>query len=475
MKRKIVIGLGVFVVVFLLGGLYIARTISTGTADLDRLITLHQVEILREQFLLQLKKVQLDLALKGTHSSRSPEVVVADVKNMGKRVDTCFQCHHAQRVTDELQALKGQTARYEEAVRRALSSPADASGVDAHEEPAIHIGEELTAQVREMIDVTSARLGAHTMKTLDAIARTRYVIYAMVALGPVLAAILGFVFISGLTRPVNVLLESTRTLKGGDLDHRVADLSDEFRELALAFNDMASSLKEQMQRAQRTEQMVVVGQLAAGLAHEIKNPLGGIKAAMQVLYEEADLSKDDRDVVKRVSREVGRLEALMKNFLNFAKPAKPQLTELNVNDLVNTILASSSPGRPASVAVTKELQPLPETMADPAQLHQILLNLLLNAVDSMPNGGTLGVRTFFDQGAISIEIADTGRGVSPEHVDKIFMPFFTTKPKGTGLGLAISKQLVEQHGGSITVATRPTGGSVFRVQLPWQRPRPVAA
>lgn len=107
-------------------------------------------------------------------------------------------------------------------------------------------------------------------------------------------------------------------------------------------------------------------------------------------------------------------------------------------------------------------------MADPMQLQQILLNLVLNAVDSMPNGGTLNVRTSFDQGAgiIGIEMADTGKGIRREHVDKIFQPFFTTKPKGTGLGLAISKQLIEQHGGSITVAGNPSGGSVFRIHLP---------
>jgi len=114
-------------------------------------------------------------------------------------------------------------------------------------------------------------------------------------------------------------------------------------------------------------------------------------------------------------------------------------------------------------------------MADPMQLQQILLNLLLNAVDSMPNGGTLSVRTLLERESIHIEIADTGRGVATEHVDKIFQPFFTTKPKGSGLGLAISKQLVEQHGGSITVASKPAGGAVFRVILPWVAPKTVTA
>jgi signal transduction histidine kinase len=106
------------------------------------------------------------------------------------------------------------------------------------------------------------------------------------------------------------------------------------------------------------------------------------------------------------------------------------------------------------------------------QLQQVFLNLVLNAVDAMPNGGILNVRTFFEPGPdlIHVEISDTGKGIGKEHLDMIFQPFFTTKPKGTGLGLAISKQLIEQHGGSISADANPGGGTVFRIQLPWKPP-----
>jgi signal transduction histidine kinase len=141
---------------------------------------------------------------------------------------------------------------------------------------------------------------------------------------------------------------------------------------------------------------------------------------------------------------------------------------------MNTILAfyvksrPGTPDRPNAVIIVKELQPVPDTMADPMQLQQIFLNIVLNAVDAMPNGGTLGVLTFFEKESdrIHIHISDTGKGISREHADQIFQPFFTTKPKGTGLGLAISKQLIEQHGGSIAVAGKPSGGTIFKIQLP---------
>jgi signal transduction histidine kinase len=474
MKRKIVLGLSIYSVIFLLAGVYIVLTIRTATADLDKLITLHQVEILREHYLLQIKRVQSDLTLMDTRYSRNFETVVLNVMNMGRTIDTCFDCHHSPRGTERLKDLKLETDKYKEELSRVLTIRANAGRFSAEKDAAFRTGDKLIVKVQDMIAITTSRLAENTQKAMDQIARTKYILYGLVALGPLVSALLGFIFITGLTRPVKVLVESTRKLKSGDLDHRVEGLRDEFGELASSINEMAGSLKEQMHKMQRTEQLVVVGELAAGLAHEIKNPLAGIKVAMQVLSEEASLSEEDRGVVKKVGQEVVRLESLMKNFLNFAKPAKPRLAELNINSLMNTILAfyvksrPGTPDRPNAVIIVKELQPVPDTMADPMQLQQIFLNIVLNAVDAMPNGGTLGVLTFFEKESdrIHIHISDTGKGISREHADQIFQPFFTTKPKGTGLGLAISKQLIEQHGGSIAVAGKPSGGTIFKIQLP---------
>ena len=477
MRRKIIIGLTVYSVVLLLAGAYIIYTIHTSTANLNKLITLHEVEILREHYLIQIKRVQSDLTLMDTRHSRSVGTVIQNVSSMGNLIDTCFGCHHSAQGTERLANLKMETDRYKDSLAVIMTSRENVSH-RAAVEVAFRIGENLIEQARDMIAFTSSGLDVKTKMALKEITRTKYLLYGIVGLGPMLSVLMGYVFISGLTRPVHVLLESTRKLKAGDLDHRVQGLRDEFGELAVSFNEMADSLKEQMRKMQRTEQMVVLGELAAGLAHEIKNPLAGIKVSMQVLFEEACISEEDRQVLKRVSMEVVRLESLMKNFLNFAKPAKPQLAELQVNSMINTILAFYVKSRPVSndfpngISISKELQPLPVTMADPMQLQQVFLNLVLNAVDAMPNGGTLHVRTFFDKGPsiISIEVSDTGKGINPEHADKIFQPFFTTKPKGTGLGLAISKQLIEQNGGTITAAGNPSGGTIFGIHLPLKTP-----
>jgi signal transduction histidine kinase len=474
MKRKVVIGLAIYSAVFLLAGAYIIRTIRTATTNLDRLITLHQVEILREHYLLEIKRVQADLTLIDSPHSRSFDTVVKHIVGMGKIIDTCFECHHSPRGTERLSALKKQTERYKDALSRVLTIRANASRLAAEEDVAFRIGEELIAQVRDVIAFTTTRLAENTQKAMNEIERAKYFLYGLVALGPLVSALLGFVFISGLTRPVKALVESTRKLKGGELDHRVPHLKDEFGELATAFNEMAGSLKEQIQKMRRTEQMVVVGELAAGLAHEIKNPMAGIKVAMSVLSEEAYISPEDKAVLQKVVAEITQLDGLMKNFLNFAKPRKPRLEPVNVNQVLNTTLTfhlkhqAVGPGEAGKIRITKELGELPPTLADPTQLQQVFLNLFLNALHAMPRGGELGVRTGLEEDGttIRIEVSDTGSGIREDLIGKVFQPFFTTKAKGTGLGLAISRQMIEQHDGTIAVANRPGGGVLFTLRLP---------
>jgi signal transduction histidine kinase len=482
MKRKIAIGLAVYSVVFLLAGVYVIRTIRNATTSLDRLITLHQVEILREHYLLQIKKVQSDLMLKGTPYSRSFDSVVMHVMGMGRLIDTCFDCHHSPRGMDRLNGLKRQTDKYKDSLSRVLTVRAETSRLAAEKDAAFRIGEELIEQVGDVIAFTTSRLGENTQKAMKEIERTKYYLYGLVALGPLVSALLGFVFISGLTRPVKVLVESTRKLKGGDLDHRIEGLKDEFGEVAASFNEMAGSLKEQMQKMQRTEQMVVVGELAAGLAHEIKNPMAGIKVAMSVLSEEAYISSEDKAVLQKVVAEITQLEGLMKSFLNFAKPQKPRLEPVNVNQMLNTTLTfhlkhqAVGAGGSGKIEIVKELGDLPPTLADPTQLQRVFLNLFLNALHAMPRGGELGVRTSLEEDgkSIRIEVSDTGSGIREDLIKKVFQPFFTTKPKGTGLGLAISRQMIEQHDGTITVANRPGGGVLFTILLPVKAKVPVA-
>jgi two-component system sensor histidine kinase AtoS len=323
--------------------------------------------------------------------------------------------------------------------------------------------------------LTYPRLWEKTTSALSKIAHTKRIIYILVALGPLSIIGIVFIFIKFFTRPLNTLLKATERLKEGDLDYRVEGLKDEFGKVADAFNEMSASLKEQMIKMQRTEQMVVLGELSAGLAHEIKNPLTGIKLSLEVISNEASISKENKDIMLKLTDECRRIDSLLKNLLNFAKPPQPKLVLIDINSVLDKTIsfslqhASLLANADASIKVSKDLdKKIPEIMADPIKLQQAFLNLLLNAVHAMPDGGTLSVLTSYDKEAniIRIKLSDTGKGIDNEVISRIFQPFFTTKPKGTGLGLAITKRIIEQHDGTLNVENNQDGGAAFTISIP---------
>ncbi|MBI4495730.1 MAG: HAMP domain-containing protein [Deltaproteobacteria bacterium] len=474
MKRRIVIGLSIFSAIFFLGGIYIITAVERGTSTLDNLIRLHQIEILREQLLLEIKKVQTDLSLKDTHYARGVDTVVANVLQMSRAAERCLSCHHPPEILARIVHLTDQIGRYKESLSRVLTIRANALRVRGEEDAALRLGEDLIGNFDQMVTLTKAKLDQKTRASRREISDTKIILYVLVALGPVLAIGLAVTFIQGFTKPLHALLGATRGIKGGDLGFRITPLKDEFGEVAASFNEMAQSLSEQMHKMQRAEQMTVVGQMAAGLVHEIKNPLAGIKASMQVLSEEGAIPEEDRAVLLKVIEEVRRIEMLMKSLLHFAKPPKPQPMAVDLNQILEGTLPfakyPSTAGPGEGVRIVRNFDPyLPLTMADPVQLQQVFLNLFLNAAEAMPEGGTLTMSTsyrkFADQ--LTVEISDTGKGIEGGVKEKIFQPFFTTKHKGTGLGLAITKQCIEQHGGTIFAEDNHSGsGATFRITLP---------
>ena len=478
MKKRIIIGLSVFALIFFAGGIYIVSTIEKATSTLDRLIRLHQVEILREQLLIDAKRAQADLAFKGTHYAREIDIVVSNVLELGNQANGCLGCHHSQEITAKLTDLIYQVQRYKDALSRVLTIRANTARLEEEEHRAVEVGQELVDQLTTMTSLTRARLEKRTQDSLKTISETKILLFILICVGPVLAIGLAIIFIEGFTRPVRLLLQATRKIKGGDLSFRIHGLRDEFGEVAASFNEMAASLNEQMQNMQRAEQMRLVGEMAAGLVHEVKNPLAGIKASIQILLQEGNALEEDRMILTAVLGEVNRIESLMKSLLAFARPPKPQFVPVDMNSVVESSIALSLPyssvasGSRKAVDIVKQPDArLPMVTADPGQMQQVLLNLLMNAVEAMPEGGTLTVRTSPSaenqsvQG-IQIEITDTGKGIDEETRKKLFQPFFTTKRKGTGLGLAVSKRFVEMHSGTISIHENPGGGTTFRIFLP---------
>jgi len=472
MKKKILIGLTIFSLIFIALTVYIIITIDTTTSELDNLIKLHQVEILREHLLINVIRSQSDLeSWKGNNP-----LTLTSTDNLGVEIEKCFDCHHTLNIKNKISNLKNRFKQYGDTVEKILL--AKGSNRMFLKEDALRIGEYLIKDLNEMITITSSSLDVKTKFALNKIRGTKIMLFVILASGPLLIIVLSLAFIKSITGPFNILLNATRRLKSGDMDYRVKRLKDEFGEVARSFNEMADSLKEQMLNMQRTEQLRVCGEIATGLAHEIKNPLAGIKVSMEVLCDEPGISEENKGVLLKVIKEIKRIELLLKELLNFARPPKPKFTSTNINNIIDIALAFSikttsfSTNSSKTIDVLKDFDDnLPMIMADQMQLHQVFLNLFLNAIEVMPNGGTLTIKTFHDvaRNSVQVEINDTGKGIPKEVIDKIFQPFFTTKPKGTGMGLPITRRIIEEHGGKISVESEYGKGTTIRIVFPVEK------
>jgi two-component system sensor histidine kinase AtoS len=257
----------------------------------------------------------------------------------------------------------------------------------------------------------------------------------------------------------------------------------EEKKYILAFDKDITERKQAEEALQRTEQLAIVGEMAAGLAHEIKNPLAGIKVSIEVLLSELTLEPEDEAVFQQIIEEIARIRTLLKSLLSYATPPKPNVSPFDVNRIIRAAVRSAefSLESPTPELKSRKIEfvqdlndQLPKIAADSAQLQQVILNLLLNAIHAIPETGTISVKTGARMnGSIEITVSDTGKGIDGPDLDRMFLPFFTTKPKGTGLGLSISKRLIEQQDGTIHVARNPTGGLVFTINLPAEQAREI--
>jgi signal transduction histidine kinase len=227
-------------------------------------------------------------------------------------------------------------------------------------------------------------------------------------------------------------------------------------------------LQESFEQLRRAERLSALGELAAGLAHEIRNPLGSFEGALRIVSRPGLPEKTREEFRNLALGEVERLKELVSTFLDFARPPASRPSPTSPLQLLQSVeyLVSENAGL-ARVAVRTEAQmDLPEIMVDSQQIKQVLLNLALNSVYAMQGGGNLVLRASVDRGVVVFEVEDEGVGVPEENLEKIFDPFFTTRPDGTGLGLSVAYRIVTQHGGQIRARRNPDRGMTFAVELP---------
>jgi two-component system sensor histidine kinase AtoS len=240
--------------------------------------------------------------------------------------------------------------------------------------------------------------------------------------------------------------------------------------LVIIFEDVTKEIKME-DEFRRMGELAAVGQLAASIAHELRNPLSSIKGAAQLLKEQYDDPAMIVEFLEIIIDEVNGLSRLTTEFLDFARPLQLELKPTDLNELLLRILQLMSvPISQAGVEVVQRLCPtLPKIEADNKQIEQVLKNIVLNALQAMPEGGKLYIETRERNGSgnwVEMSISDTGMGILQDKLEKIFVPFFTTKTKGTGLGLSVVRKIVENHRGKIEVNSTPNEGTTFRVVLP---------
>ncbi len=229
--------------------------------------------------------------------------------------------------------------------------------------------------------------------------------------------------------------------------------------------DILFQTEEQLRRADR---LSALGELSAGMAHEIRNPLGSIKGAVEILKDAYRPDEAKYEFIQILQKETDRLNHIVQEFLGFARPKQPELQYTDLNEAIESVLTlTAQEAKKARVKVEKKLDPsIGRRNLDAGLLKQAFLNLILNAIQAMPSGGVLTVESDLSEDAVVVKIADTGIGISDENRKKLFSPFFTTKKDGTGLGLAITYRIVQNHRGTIDVKSKPGKGAAFSVKIP---------
>jgi signal transduction histidine kinase len=466
MKKKVLILIAFFGFLLVIGATVVIFNIDLTINNLDELVERYQKERDCTKVLLSIKKVQQDGFLHHTYDDANITEMDKRIANMDQIVSSCSSCHHPPAIAEKIKVFTKQTANFKQALTTIFDHTDDPvhKTVDLN---AFAMGQDLYADAQSLFKKSSKQLATETRVVRSLTVKSKTFIYVIVLGGLVMMIVASFLLMRCFTKPLQSLLAATEKIQGGDLDSRVSGLKHEFGTLAASFNNMAASLQTQMKQLQHSEQLATCGKIATTLVHEVKNPLAGIKIAMEVLADESSVSREDRKILNQVVKEVNRIDNLLCNMLEFARPKPPQFTNVSLNDVIERALLFT-PGvikKEIQIDWNRSIQP-PKVRIDPNQLNQVLLNLFINAEAAMPDGGTIFISVSWTDKDVQLCVADNGPGIDQATLDEIFTPFFTTKAKGSGLGLATCSTLIKLQHGSIKGGNRPEGGAIFTITLP---------
>lgn len=316
---------------------------------------------------------------------------------------------------------------------------------------------------------------------MQMLAASRIFIFSSIAITVFLVITISFILLKFVKKPLDSMIDTMSQVENGNFAVRIKHKGqDEIGRLIVSFNSMVDRLdvakkeleKLHFQQLERADRLASIGEMAAGIAHEIKNPLAGISAAITIIKDDFEADDPREEILQEVLQQVKRLDKTVNDLLFFGKPSLPELSCIDINSVLSTTLKFALQHRGgANIEKKIDLHPgLPPVYADDKQMQQVFLNILLNACQAMSNGGVLAVVSSLshnnDREYVRVDISDTGPGIPPQILEKIFTPFFTTKAQGTGLGLPICCKLVNLHNGDIRVTSDDRTGTTFTVELP---------
>jgi signal transduction histidine kinase len=326
----------------------------------------------------------------------------------------------------------------------------------------------------------TVRVGFSLQYLEKEIYRNIFLALATGAASIVVGILVALILMRLITKPMRAFIKSMKTISDGNLHQEISlDTSYEFRMMADSFNHMAKSLRESKEELKKTyeelsqkHKLAALGEFAARVAHEIKNPLGIIKGSAQIILDKDSSSEIKTEVWTYIIEEIDRLNRKVMNILDYARPRTMSLEPTDINDLIEKTLyfGETQHIKGEGVNIVKKFDNnLPVIKADPEMMRQALLNLLINSYQAVREKGEIIISTFIDQeGWLKISFRDTGEGIPEKDLDKIFDPFFTTKKEGTGLGLSIVRQIIDNHKGKIQIESKVGEGTEIAILLPVQ-------
>lgn len=521
MKRRLLFGHGIIALIFVLSGIFVVSNLHIITSG-EKLRDGQDAILDRCAAMIEdIKSAQVELYRHQAGYSRNIDSLVEDVlhfedslslteKEYGALLnqETCNRCHPAQGKLETLGKKLGETRNHLKTYKSAISlilSSKDRGEAGRLEKTAAYEGEAILG-IMDNVRHASLKMNEKTEEMLiGSIIRSRYSIIAAVVLGILLSGVTAFLLIKSVTGRIDMLVRGVEKVSSGDYRSRVDIASaDEIGFLAETFNAMTGNLAEMTEKKEtllaelkelnshledrvreataqleaahekvlRSETLSAVGTFASGVAHELATPLSSVLSYFQTV--KGKIPAEDRLVadIALIEGELMRCRTILRGMLDFARPPETEKSVTNINEIISELLALVAyQTEYRNVTKVPQLtEGLPDIMAIPGQLRQVFLNIILNALQSMPGGGTLTVSTFLTGdgygGRVAVRVSDTGPGIPEDEINRIFQPFYTTKESGTGLGLSISYGIIRGHGGDIEVKSEVGKGTTFSVYLP---------